>query len=63
MEQMLTARDVCEVLRISRATLYRMLQRNEIPKPVTVSLRAKRWKSSEIDKFMEENSCAHGKAC
>lgn len=63
MEQMLTARDVCEALRISRATLYRMLQRNEMPKPVTVSLRAKRWKASEINQFMESASYARNKAC
>ena len=53
MEQMLTARDVCDVLHVSRATLYRMLQRNEMPRPVTVSLRAKRWRASEINQFME----------
>ena len=63
MEQMLTARDVCEVLRISRATLYRMLQRNECPKAVEFSLRAKRWKASEISQFMEEKFDVRDKAC
>ena len=48
MEQLLSAKDVCRVLGVSRATLYRMLGRGELPLPITISLRARRWKASEV---------------
>lgn len=52
MERLLTARQVCETLGVSRATLYRLLNRGSLPKPLTVSLRAKRWKQSEIEQHI-----------
>ena len=54
MEQLLSAKDMCRVFGVSRATLYRMLARGEIPSPITVSLRARRWKASDISRLIEE---------
>lgn len=54
MEQLLCLRDLSRLYRVSRATLYRMLARGELPQPITVSLRAKRWKASEIEKILAE---------
>lgn len=54
MEQLLTLLEVCLLLKIARATAYRMMARGELPKPITISLRARRWRSSEIETLMNK---------
>lgn len=64
MEQLLSAAEVCKMIGVSRATLYRMLQRGEVPQPLTVSLRARRWRMTQIHEYINtiENEKEHGLA-
>ena len=48
MEPLMTAKDVQAFLRVSRSTLYLMLNRGELPKPIKVSKAAVRWDPEEI---------------
>ena len=60
MERLLSAKDLCSVFGVSRATLYRMRSRGELPAPIIVSMRAKRWKASEIDSLIGQRGAEHG---
>ncbi len=47
-----TVRQVCEAWNISRATLYRLVQRGQV-KPVKIG-RATRFRSDELEQFLRE---------
>lgn len=50
--QCLATKDVLEVLRISRATLYRMLAAGELPPPIKIGFTKNVWLRSDIDAFL-----------
>ncbi len=50
--RLLKAREVYERLGISKATLYRMIDRGEFPPPLKLSAGAKRWHSQDVEDFI-----------
>ena len=47
--ELLTLRDVCAVVSLSRSTVYSLLKAGKFPPPVQVSARSVRWRRIEID--------------
>ena len=45
---------VCKRLEISRSTLYRWIQLDEFPKPQKIGTRLVRWKTEEIDEWLDK---------
>ena len=60
MSRLLTVREVMERVRMSRSTLYRLMRLGRFPEPVRVGLKAVRWKSDEIDQFLNGRPRAEG---
>ncbi len=52
MIRMLSPEKVAEALDVSRATLYRMIRREEFPGPVYVGSQA-RWPESDVQAYFE----------
>lgn len=50
----LTTREVCEKLKVSRATLYRLRDDSSFPEAVYVSARTPRWSERDIDDWLEQ---------
>ena len=53
LEQMLTDKEVANVLKLSRSSVWRLAKLGKLPKPVKVGLNAARWKQSELKAWME----------
>ena len=54
--ELLTVRDMCTALKCSRPSLYRNLQRADFPRPIYPAPRSPRWRSDEIDAFLDRLS-------
>lgn len=53
-DRLLTARDVCEELAISRATLYRLRRRDPtFPDPFYLGPRLVRWRKPDLDRWVD----------
>jgi predicted DNA-binding transcriptional regulator AlpA len=50
--QLLTVTDVCQLLRISKPTLWRIRRSGDFPDPTTVTERIFGWRRSEIDGWL-----------
>jgi len=46
---LLRRRDVSEMLGIAASTIYRMMQDSEFPRPISIGLRAVRWRIEDIE--------------
>ena len=44
---------VSELVKLSRATIYRMIKRNEFPSPIQIGLRSVGWLPNEINIWLE----------
>ncbi len=56
LEQMLTDKEVANVLKISRSSVWRLAKLGKLPKPVKVGLNAARWKKSELKTWIDAAS-------
>ena len=55
--QLLTVRDVCAALKISRPTLYSNLRRRPgFPRPLYPASRSPRWRTDEIEDYLDRLS-------
>ena len=52
MVALLRLRDLMEIMKISRSTLWRVQQRNDFPKPVEV-MGCKRWRHEELKTWLD----------
>ena len=43
-----------EYLGVSRATIYRMVERSELPPPIRITQSASGWRKSTLDAFLDE---------
>ena len=59
-DQLLTRRDVEKRLRLSRSAIYRHLRAGSLPLPLRISGRAVRWRSSEIEAYIDALPRAEG---
>ncbi|MCY4502827.1 MAG: AlpA family phage regulatory protein [Alphaproteobacteria bacterium] len=55
---LLPVTEVCRRCGISRPTVYRLIKSGKLPKPVYVAARAPRWRSDEIQEFIDGISYA-----
>jgi excisionase family DNA binding protein len=51
-KDLLTAQQVAHRLSISVRTVWRMLERNELPQPIRYNRKLVRWRSMDIDKYV-----------
>ncbi|AOM40221.1 helix-turn-helix transcriptional regulator [Xenorhabdus hominickii] len=57
MDKLLSAKQICEAISISKPTLYRKIESGQIPKPLKDGRRS-RWKESDIIHYI--NSLSRG---
>ena len=50
--KLLNSREICEMLGISRSTLYRMISKGLFPKPVRPSPGTSRWPIEEVENYI-----------
>ena len=58
---LLTSRDVCRLLSISRTTLDRHVRRGFLPRPIRIGRgksAIRRWRAAEIHAFMNDDTAA-----
>ena len=54
MSELITCREVCDALHISRQAVYRKLRTDpSFPRPIHVGASSPRWSSDEIDAWIE----------
>ena len=49
--QLLTAKDVCDVLRVHRCTLYRLIERGEFAPPLKIGSTS-RWRTADVEAYV-----------
>ncbi len=52
--RILRAREVVAAIGVSKATLYRMVNSGQFPRPIRVGARAVGWRMDEIDAWMAD---------
>ena len=53
-DRILRIKEVCDIVRVHRSTLYKMMGRGEFPKPLRLGPTARGWRQSDIDKWMQD---------
>ena len=53
MEQLLTLKEVVEIVGFKKSTIYKFIQKNKFPSPLKIG-KSSRWKLSDIRKWIEE---------
>ncbi len=61
-DRILRPKEVCSILGISRATLWRKEQRGELPQKKRVSAGAVGWMRSDIEQMLETSNCEQPEA-
>ena len=51
-QELMTTREVLDRLRIGRATLYRLMDAGNFPKPLKM-MRNNRWRTADVDAWLE----------
>jgi len=49
---LLRLREICEIVGLSRSSIYKAIQERRFPKPVHAGVRAVRWRSRDIDLWL-----------
>jgi excisionase family DNA binding protein len=57
-EELFTAREICRLLKISRATLDRWLRRGRFPEPYRLSGQTRRWSWGQVSEFLVGGPCS-----
>ncbi len=57
-DRLLRRRDVERITCMSRASIYRLMQKGDFPRPVKVGSAAVRWKESDIAAWIESRPVA-----
>jgi len=52
--QLIRRKDIEKRLKISRSSIYAMMSQGEFPKPVRLGRRAVGWKSTDIEKWLQD---------
>jgi prophage regulatory protein len=53
-DQLLTLREVCELTKLSRTTVYKFVAAGQFPRHVKVGGKASRWRASELAEWIEQ---------
>ena len=54
--QMLTRKDIEELLKISKGTIYRWMEADEFPNPLHLGANMIRWRSTDIEKWLADRT-------
>lgn len=49
--QMLTVKDICSLMKVSRSTLYSWLEQGHFPRPVRVGRSSVRWFADDLEEW------------
>lgn len=52
-EMLINIHKVVSYTGLSKSTIYLKIQKNEFPKPVSVGSRAKRWKMTQVQQWIQ----------
>ena len=52
LDRMLNARQVTEMTGISLATLYRLVAKGQFPKGITLGVKSRRWRRSQVWEYV-----------
>lgn len=55
MDALLKLRDLMEIMKISRSTLWRVQQREDFPKPM-ILMGCKRWRREELQEWLDQQA-------
>lgn len=55
MDALLKPRDLMEIMKISKSTLWRVQQREDFPKPISL-LGCKRWRREELQEWLDQQA-------
>ena len=58
MSELLTVKEVCATLKLSRARVYAHVAAGRIPKPIHIAPRCPRWRSDVIENWIAERERA-----
>lgn len=58
MDKFLRLADVCNLLGISRSTVYRLVNQGVFPAPILISCKAKGWLESEVSNYQKSRVAA-----
>jgi len=53
-DQLLTLRDVCDLIRISRSTVYKRITEGTFPPPIRLGTRTVRWQYIDISRWRSD---------
>ena len=54
MHNLLTLKEGCDFVRLSRATIYRHISHGDFPKPIKLTSRASRWALRDVERWIEK---------
>ena len=54
MPELLTVKDVCGILKLSRSRLYAHVESGRIPKPLYIAPKVPRWRRDAIERWIAE---------
>ena len=57
MQPILRIQDVIAVTRLSRSTIYRLIQAGKFPKPIKLTERASGWRYEAVEQWLRGCSC------
>ena len=58
MSHLLTIREVCARVGVSRTTIYARMNERQFPAPIKIGAKSVRWRSDEIDAYIDRLSAA-----
>lgn len=58
MTKILTLREVLDITKVSRSTLYQMLDRDEFPRPMKLGERKNGWTDAQIEEWIAQRAKA-----
>jgi predicted DNA-binding transcriptional regulator AlpA len=54
--KILRMRELVQILSVKRSTIYRMVDRRELPRPIAISTHARGWLQSDVENFIRERA-------
>ncbi len=52
-DMLLSAKDVAELLSVSKRCVWLMVSQGKIPQPIRITKRLVRWKATELQKYLD----------
>ena len=56
MKKLLNIHQVCELVHLSRVTIWRLCRENKFPQPLHTSEKNRAWRLDEIEQWIDERS-------